>query len=82
MDSTYLLFSLPALILTIAAQIYVKTTFNKYSKISSGGNKTGLDVAEEIKKGENFTVTIVPNQNPLGDYFDPVKNVVAISTEN
>ena len=58
MDSTYLLFSLPALILTIAAQIYVKTIFNKYSKISSGGNKTGLDVAEEIKKGENFTVTI------------------------
>ncbi len=65
MDSTYLLFSLPALILTIAAQIYVKTTFNKYSKIPSGEDKTGLDAAQDIIKGESFSVTVVLNQNPL-----------------
>ncbi|HPQ79796.1 MAG TPA: zinc metallopeptidase [Candidatus Dojkabacteria bacterium] len=82
MDSTYLLFSLPALILTIAAQIYVKTTFNKYSKIPSGEEKTGLDAAQDIIKGEGFSVTVVPNQNPLGDYFDPIKNIVAISSDN
>lgn len=82
MNQSYLLFSLPALALTIIAQIFVKTTFSKFSKVQSGNTKTGLEVANLIKNGENFPVDILPNQKPLGDYFDPTKNIVAISSEN
>lgn len=82
MDQSYLLFALPALALTFIAQIYVKTTFAKYAKIPSGKGKTGLDAANEIKRGENFSVEILANQNPLGDYFDPRTNTVAISADN
>ena len=82
MHLSYYTFALPALLVTIIAQIYVKITFSKYSKVSSGKEKTGLDAANEIKKGENFSVNIVANQNPLGDYFDPRNNTVAISSEN
>lgn len=76
------MFAIPGLLLSIFAQIYVKTTFNKYSKEDAESGKTGLDAAEEIKKGENFSVDILPNRQPLGDYFDPTQNIVAISSEN
>ena len=81
-EPIYWMFAIPGLLLSIFAQIYVKTTFNKYSKEDSESGKTGLDAAEEIKKGENFSVDILPNRQPLGDYFDPTQNIVAISSEN
>lgn len=81
-EPIYWMFAIPGLLLSIFAQIYVKTTFNKYSKEDAESGKTGLDAAEEIKKGENFSVDILPNRQPLGDYFDPTQNIVAISSEN
>lgn len=78
----YWAFAIPSFLLSIFAQIYVKSTFNRYSKENSNSGKTGLDAAEEIKDGEDFSVSIVPNRNPLGDYFDPSKNIVAISSQN
>lgn len=81
-DSTYLLFAIPGLLLTMLAQFYVTSTYRKYSKISTGKGKTGLDAALEIKNGENFPVTIRADRQPLGDYFDPTNNSVSLASDS
>ncbi len=80
-DPIYWYFALPGFIITIIAQIYVKTVYNKYSQVPV--NKyTGLEVAKLIKKEENFPVEIYPKGGKLDDYFDPKKDIVNISSDN
>lgn len=81
-DLSYYQFAIPALIITIIAQIYVKYIYNKYSQIDSGKDITGLEAAKKIRDGENFPVSIETNQQSLGDHFDPTNNVVRLSREN
>lgn len=80
-DPIYWYFALPGFIITIIAQIYVKTVYNKYSQVLV--NKyTGLEAAKLIKKEEDFPVDIYPKGGKLDDYFDPKKNIVNISSDN
>ena len=80
-DPIYWYFALPGFILTIAAQIYVKVVYAKYSQIAVP-KYTGLDVAKLIKQKENFPVDIYPQGGKLDDYFDPKKDIVSISADN
>lgn len=77
----YWYFALPGFILTIIAQIYVKTIYNKYSNVPIK-KYTGLDAAKLIKQEENFPVEIYPKGGTLEDYFDPKKDIVNISEDN
>jgi Zn-dependent membrane protease YugP len=48
-DPAYLLFVfLPAMIISIAAQMYVRSSFNKWSKVRNGANLTGTEIARQI----------------------------------
>ncbi|HLV34340.1 MAG TPA: zinc metallopeptidase [Spirillospora sp.] len=48
-DPAYLLFVfLPAMILSIAAQVYVRSSFNKWSNVRNGANLTGTEIARRI----------------------------------
>ena len=47
-DYTYLLFLAPAIIITMIAQIGVKTTFNKYSKVLNMKGLTGAAAAQRV----------------------------------
>ena len=82
MDSTYLMFALPALALSFLAQIYVKSTFSKYAKVDAKTGMTGLDAAKKIRDEEKFPVGIQTSQQALGDYFDPSNNTIALSADN
>jgi len=44
----YLLFGIPALLLSLYAQFKVKSTFKKYAKVHSGRGITGADAARRI----------------------------------
>jgi len=81
-DTIYWMFAIPGLLLSIITQIYVKTTYVKYSRVDNGRGITGKRAAIEIKNGENFPVEINTNQGTLGDHFDPIRNVVNLSTES
>ena len=43
----YLMFMLPAIIITLIVQLKLKTTYNKYSKISNSRGITGAQAAQE-----------------------------------
>ena len=81
-DPIYLYFAIPGFVLALIAQIIVKTTYSKYSHITSGSNITGLDAAHLINNNEGFSVTMITTGGKLNDYFDPQKNIVNISSDN
>ena len=82
LDTTYLYYALPGLILAIIAQILMTIRYNKYSKVSSGSNLTGLDAAKLIRDNENYPVDINRIPGKLSDNFHPKKNIVNISSDN
>ena len=82
LNATYLIFALPGLILAIIAQILIKVRYNKYSKVSSDTNMTGLDVAKLIQDKEDYPVDISTTKGGLQDNFDPRNDTVNISSDN
>lgn len=81
-DSYYLLLVLPAVILSIIAQIRVKSTYSKYSQVSNGSGMTGAQVAREIlDKGGLYDVRIDMIAGNLTDNYNPKTNVVSLSQE-
>lgn len=74
---------LPAIILSIYAQIKVQSTYNKYKDINSEKNITGKQVAELILKASDITdVQIVEIEGNLTDYYDSKNKVLALSKNN
>lgn len=78
---TYLIFMIPALIISMYAQYKVKSTFDKYSKIRSSQGHTGADVAVEIlrRNGLGGQVGIKPIAGSMTDNYDPRTRVLNLS---
>ncbi len=77
----YLLFILPAFILSIYAQFKVKSTFNKYSQVRSSRGQNGSDVASTIlrRNGISGRVNVEPVSGSLSDHYDPTAKKVRLS---
>lgn len=80
-DPIYWYFALPGIIISLAAQIYVKVIYGKYSQVKEE-KYTGIEAAQLIRREENFPVEIHPQGGALDDYFDPTHNIVKISSDN
>ena len=79
-DYWYFIFVLPPLILAIWASYNVKSTYKKYSKVTSFSGMTGRDSAERILRENGITnVGIECIQGELTDHFDPKTNVIRLS---
>ena len=79
-DQYYLIFVVPAFIISLWAQFKVQSTFAKYSKISTNGRFTGHEVADRLLRQNGiYDVQITSVQGSLTDHFDPSKKVIALS---
>ena len=79
-DFYYLVLVVPALILSIWAQIKVKSTFAKYSRVRSSRNMTGRDAAELLLRANSITgVRIEPVAGSLTDHYEPASKVLRLS---
>ncbi|NMA79155.1 MAG: zinc metallopeptidase [Clostridiales bacterium] len=79
-DNTYFIYVIPALIITILAQINVKSTFSRYSKVRNSRGVTGQDVARQILDENGlYNVRIERVHGSLTDHYDPSANVVRLS---
>jgi Zn-dependent membrane protease YugP len=71
-DFYYLVLVVPTLILSIIAQIMVKSTFSKYSKVRCSRSVTGQDAALLLLRDNSINnVTIEPVSGSLTDHYDP-----------
>lgn len=75
-----MLIVLPALVFSVWAQINVKSTFDKYSKVRTKRGYTGADAARRVLNENGlFDVNIERVQGHLTDHYDPRANVIRLS---
>lgn len=71
------------MVVPMLAQMNVKSTFNKYSKVRSTSGLTGQQVAEDILRENGiYDVTVERGQGVLTDYYDPKNKKIVLSPGN
>lgn len=79
-DWTYMVFILPAIIITMIAQVRVNSAFHKYSKIQNLHNLTGAQAAQRVLATHGVSgVQIEHVAGKMTDHFDPRANVIRLS---
>lgn len=79
-DWTYLIFIVPAAIISLIASARVNSSFNKYSKIRNRRGITGAQAAYNVLAAHGITnVTIEHVHGKLTDHFDPRTNTIRLS---
>ena len=82
-DLGYLVYFAVLLLLPIYAQIKVKRTYKKYSKVRSTSGMTGAQVARLILDQNDLKdVKVVESQGFLSDHYNPMTKIVALSSHN
>ena len=79
-NPSYLLFMVPGLILMVAVQWYVKSAYNKWSKVQARSRITGVDAAQRLISAGGLTnVTIEGVRGKMTDHYDPRNNILRLS---
>lgn len=77
---TSMLLLIPGILLVVYAQIKVKTTFSKYSKIASAGGITGAEASRRLLDQAGLSdVSVEETPGELSDHYDPRKKVLRLS---
>ena len=79
-DYYYIVLVVPAIIISLIAQINVKATFSKYSKVGNSRGITGAEAAKRILSNSGINnVSIELISGKLTDHYDPKANVIRLS---
>ncbi len=85
MDYFFIVYGLTfiSLIITVLAQVWVNSTYNKYSKIRNFKNITGAYAARYLLDKNNLQdVSVVEVGGYLSDHYDPKRKEVRLSRAN
>jgi hypothetical protein len=79
-NSSYIMFMLPAFILMLLVQLYVKSAYGKWSKVPARSRFNGSQAAERlIHTGGLNNVRVEGVQGNLTDHYDPRSKVLRLS---
>lgn len=79
----YLIYFIIILLLPIYAQMKVKSTYKRFSKVRATKGLTGAQVARMILDSHGlYDVRVVPTQGILSDHYNPMTKTVALSEGN
>jgi len=79
-DPRYFLFMAPAILLMMAAQWYVSSTFRKWSRVPATSRLSGAEAAERlIRYGGLYGVVVEAVPGNLTDHYDPRSKVLRLS---
>ena len=71
-----------AFLITLVADIYLRTRYSKYKKVKVKSGMTGAEVAREILKENGLdNIYVVETKGYLTDHYDPRAKVVRLSTD-
>lgn len=80
MDYWYLILVVPTIVIALFAQIKVKSSFNKFSRVNSSIGMTAADVTRRILDSNGLRhVSIQRVRGNLTDHYDPRANVIRLS---
>jgi Zn-dependent membrane protease YugP len=78
----YMLYMLPALILSLIAQFYVNSRYARWSKIRNHSGLTGVQVAQRLSERSGmYDLKLKGVQGQLTDHYDPRNNVLSLSRD-
>ena len=78
----YLLFMLPAIIITLFVQLKLKATYSRFSNVRNSRGLTGAQAAQEMLKNAGvYGVRVEQTSGKLTDHFSPTENVIRLSPE-
>lgn len=79
-NSTYILFMAPAFILTMLAQLYVNSSYKKWSRVQASSGLSGADAAARLTRSAGlYNVKIEGVRGKLTDHYDPRSKVLRLS---
>ena len=79
-DFTYLVFMLPAFLLSAWASWQTNATFKRFSRVSSGNGLTGAQAAERLLRYSGiYDVRVERIEGFLTDHYDPTAKVLRLS---
>ncbi|HIE57915.1 MAG TPA: zinc metallopeptidase [Anaerolineales bacterium] len=79
-DPTYLMCMLPAILATMAAQIFVSSAYRKWSKVAASSRLTGAQAAQRLIQHKNlYDVEVQGIRGNLTDHYDPNRKVLRLS---
>jgi len=79
-DPMYFLIVGPAILLSIIAQIWVKSAFSKYSKVGVSSGLSGAEAAQRILARQGLNVRVERVDGFLSDHYDPRAKVLRLSS--
>jgi uncharacterized protein len=81
-DPTYLMVLIPAVLLSLGAQVLVSSAFARWTKVRNSAGLTGVQVGERLIRSAGLQgVQFEGTPGVRTDHFDPTKNVVRMSQE-
>lgn len=82
-DTTYLLYVfLPILAMSLGVQLYLKSTFGKWSQVRNSSGLTGMDVGQTLfARTDLRALPLHVTRGTLSDNFDPRHQVVNLSQD-
>ena len=79
-DPTYFIFMIPAFILMGLASWYVRSAYNKWSRVRASSGLTGAQAAQRlISTGNLYGVQVTSTQGQLSDHYDPRNKTLFLS---
>ncbi len=79
LNPLYWVFSLPALLLALAAQAWVRGSYRKYLDVPNSRRITGLDAARELMRATGLHLQLERTRGTLSDHYDPRSGVLRLS---
>ena len=81
-DPAYILFALPALLLSLYATVLTKSRFARYAQVEPSSGMTGAEAARRLLDRQGLqNVEVEPVQGFLSDHYDPAGRVLRLSPE-
>ena len=79
-DPIYMIFMIPAFILMAIASGYVRSAYNKWSRVRATSGLTGAQAAQRlISTGNLYGVQVTGTQGQLSDHYDPRNKTLYLS---
>lgn len=82
-DPLYMLLMIIGLPLIFLPQWWVKSTYEKYSRVKASTGKTGAEVARDILRNQGvFNVNVKVSHGILSDHYNPLDKTIRLSEGN
>jgi Zn-dependent membrane protease YugP len=82
-NMNYLMYMLPAFILSLIVQFYVNSRYSKWSQVPNRTGMTGAQVAQRLTERMGmYDLTLKGTPGKLTDHYDPRNNALYLSKDN